>query len=229
MKKKASGFYADSLEMLLDTMCNVLGAIIFIALMVALLARDAPPPPREYFQRQAEEMTNELAAVNASNALVEAELQLALVRLHDTSQRLQTNAMRLPNLKQTTKKRWPVVIRYGRLYPLNFLSPGSREGTVPNTRTVDWRRVDRRIASVEPKWGQGDEPGSGVEEEVRAFQLNSKTNYCFAFWVYEDSFAAFNRAKETAAGLGFQYGWKPVAHNFKLNVGEGGEDIEPQN
>ena len=35
--KNTGGFYSNSLEMLLDTMCNMLGAIVFIALMVALL------------------------------------------------------------------------------------------------------------------------------------------------------------------------------------------------
>ena len=74
-----------------------------------------------------------------------------------------------------------------------------------------------------------DEPESGVESMVRTFQRFSKTNYYFVFWVYEDSFAAFNRAKETAASLGFQYGWDPVARNTKLKLGERGTSIPPQN
>ncbi len=41
MRKKASGFYADSLEMLLDTMCNVLGGILFITLTLAALTRQS--------------------------------------------------------------------------------------------------------------------------------------------------------------------------------------------
>ena len=36
---------SDSLEMLLDTMCNTFGGIILIALMISLIAKDAKPAP----------------------------------------------------------------------------------------------------------------------------------------------------------------------------------------
>ena len=35
---------SDSLEMLLDTMCNAFGGLILIAIMIALLAK--PPTPK---------------------------------------------------------------------------------------------------------------------------------------------------------------------------------------
>ena len=229
MRKQASGFYADSLEMLLDTMCNVLGAVVFIALMVTLLIQDTPPPDRQYFESQATELTNELAAITASNAMLEAELQLTLRRLQDPQQRFQTNAVSLPSLRPRTRPAWNVIVRDGRLYPTHFLAPNTREGKTRNERTLEWRRRVTGRLYVEPRWGQGDEPTSGIEEMVRAFRQASRTNFYFAFYVYDDSFAAFNRAKETATLLGFQYGWKPIPQNLPLEQTDRGEGVPPQN
>ena len=217
MKNKASGFYADSLEMLLDTMCNVLGAIVFITLALAALAPSSHAPAPEELQRQAAELTNTLAAVTASNAVVQAELEQTLLRLQEPRQQFQTNRMHLPNVSRTTRQPWPVIVRYGRVFPLYLFSSTARDGKAQNAQTV------------EPRWGQGDDPESGVEQIVRTFRSYSKTNYYFVFSVYEDSFAAFNRAKETAASLGFQYGWDPVAQNTKLQLGSQGKSIPPQN
>jgi hypothetical protein len=45
---------------------------------------------------------------------------------------------------------------------------------------------------------------------AQAFKDSGQTNFYFAFWVYDDSFEAFMRAREAAARLGFQYGWEPL-------------------
>ena len=228
MKNKASGFYADSLEMLLDTMCNVLGAIVFITLALAALAPSSHAPAPEELQRQATELTNTLAAVTASNAVVQAELEQTLLRLQEPRQQFHTNRMHLPNVSRTTREPWPVIVRYGRIFPLYLLSSTARDGKAQNAQT-EWQRVAGKGLFVEPRWGQGDDPESGVEQMVGTFRSHAKTNYYFAFSVYEDSFAAFNRAKETAASLGFQYGWDPVAQNTKLQLGSQGKSIPPQN
>jgi len=229
MRNKASGFYADSLEMLLDTMCNVLGAIVFITLTLAVLAPSSRAPAAADLQREAASLTNALAAVTASNAWVQAELQQTLLRLQEPHQQFPTNRMRLPNTTRTTKQPWPVIIRYGRVFPLYFVSATARDGKGQNAQTIEWQRVPGKGIFVEPRFGQGDDPENGVEQMVHAFRSYSKTNYYFAFSVYEDSFAAFNRAKETAATLGFQYGWDPVAQNTKLKLGDRGPNIPPQN
>jgi hypothetical protein len=64
---------------------------------------------------------------------------------------------------------------------------------------------------------------------VEAFKASGKTNYYFAFWVYEDSFQAFMRAREVATSLGFQYGWEPLPQNERLQLGAQGERVLPQN
>ncbi len=220
MRKKASGFYADSLEMLLDTMCNVLGGIIFITLTLAVLTRNSSTP--ESNQSQAAQLTSELASVTSSNAVVDAGIQSALLQLQAQSPPLVTNRMRLPNLSGTTNKPWNVIVRYGRVYPLYLLAPAGR-APLKNSRTLDWRG-----AYVEPQPGRGDDPEGAVADMARAFRSSAQTNYYFAFWVYEDSFAAFNRAKEVVFNQGMQYGWEPMAENARLALTGRGPGILPQ-
>src|SRR5262249_49736986 len=148
--KKASGFYADSLEMLLDTMCNVLGGIVFITLTLAQLVRHSPSSNPEFDQREAARLTNELAMVTASNAVVQAQLDQLALELQKA--RFQTNLMSLPNANQTARDPWTVIVRYGQLYPLNVITPG-RAGQTRNVSSLTWRGK-----SVEPKPGQGAAP-----------------------------------------------------------------------
>jgi hypothetical protein len=222
--KNEGGFYSNSLEMLLDTMCNMLGGIVFIALMVALVAQDTPAPPPEFYQAQTAQLSNDLAAVTVSNSLAESELQKTLLRLQDPHLHPATNLMRLPNISDTAKQPWAVIVRYGKLYPLDLLSTDGRGAPVHNNRTLS-----RQARYVEPRPGLGDDPEPGVAEMAQAFTDSGNTNFYFAFWVYDDSFEAFVRAREAAARLGFQYGWEPLPQNERLQLGPQGEHVLPQN
>jgi hypothetical protein len=224
MKQGPGGFYSNSLEMLLDTMCNMLGGIIFIALMVALVAQDSPAPPPDFYHAQAALLSNDLAAINVSNSIIEADLQKILLRLQDPHLHPATNIMRLPNLSNTTKQSWPVIISSGKLYPLDVLSTDGRGLPLRNDRTLL-----RHARFVEPRPGLGDAPAQGVTAMVEAFKASGKTNYYFAFWVYDDSFEAFMQARETATRLGFQYGWEPLPRDERLQLSPQGERILPQN
>ena len=222
--KNPGGFYSNSMEMLLDTMCNMLGAIVFIALMVALVAQDSPAPQPAYYEAQAAQLSNVLAAMTASNSAAEADLQKTLLRLQDPRLRPVTNLMRLPNISQTGKESWPVIVQYGSLYPLNVISTNGRGGVSRNNRTLT-----RQEKFVEARPGLGEEPEQGVAEMAQAFKAGGKTNFYFAFWVYDDSFGAFTRAREAAARLGFQYGWEPLPQDQRLQLGAQGERVLPQN
>ena len=221
--KTPVGFYANSLEMLLDTMCNVLGGIIFIALMVALVAQDSPAPRPAYYHAQAAQLSNELAAVTASNSWAEAELQGILLRLQDPRLHPAASLMRLPNISHTTKLPWAVIIRYGRLYPLDVLSTDGRGAPLRNDRTLA-----RQARYVEPRPGMGELPEQGVSEMAQAFKASGKTDFYFAFWVYEDSFEAYAQARDAATRLGFQYGWEPLPQNERLQLASQGIHVPPQ-
>jgi len=224
--KSAAGFYSSSLEMLLDTMCNMLGGVVFIALMVAVVAQDSTTHTPEQFRQQAVQLSNELASVTASNRVLEAQLQAILLRLQDPHPRPQTNVMRLPNLENTTNQPWLVIIQYGKLYPLDVWSTGARVIPVVNNQEILYQR---QTGYVEARPERGEDPDSGVEQMAQAFKDNSKTNFYFAFWVYDDSFKAFVRARDAAVKLGFQYGWNPLPAHQRLRIGRQGEHILPQN
>jgi hypothetical protein len=226
MKSKAAGFYSSSLEMLLDTMCNMLGGVVFIALMVAVVAQDSTTHTPGQYHEQTAQLSNDLAKVVASNNLVESELHAILLRLQDPRQRPQTNLMRLPNLENTTKQPWLVIMQYGKIYPLDVLSSINHGVPVLNNQAVLFQTQSRY---VEPRLGQGEEPESGVTQMAQAFKAEAKTNFYFAFWVYDDSFNAFIRARETAMKLGFQYGWNPLPENQRLQLSPQGERVLPQN
>ena len=222
--KGPGGFYSNSLEMLLDTMCNMLGGVVLIALMVALVAQDTPAPPAAFYQAQAGKLSSELAAASASNSVAEAELRATLLRLQDPHLHPATNVMRLPNITNTSKQPWSVIIRYGKLYPLEVISTNAPARALPNNRTLS-----RQARYVEPRPGLGDDAEQGVADMARAFAEVGNTNFYFAFWVYDDSFGAFTVAREAAARLGFQYGWEPLPQDQRLQMGAQGERVLPQN
>src|SRR5580658_119957 len=223
--KKASGFYTNSLEMLLDTMCNMLGAVVFIALMVAMLTRDSAAPEPADSPAQAVQLSNDLAAVTASNATVQAELHATLLRLQDPHLHAATNQMRLPNISNTSKKPWPIIVRYGKLYPVNEISRDGRGVLSHNNRSLIFQG-----RFVEPRPGLGDEAEPCVTGLVQAFKASGKTDYYFAFFVYDDSFEVFVRAREIATRLGVQYGWMPLTQQEeRLQLSTQGERVLPQN
>jgi hypothetical protein len=95
--------------------------------------------------------------------------------------------------------------------------------SVPNNRTIV------RSQYVEPKAGEGDDPAAGVNQMIENFKTSANTNYFFQFYVYEDSFDAFVRAREVAARLNFQYGWKPLPANQLLRASRQADSVLPQN
>ena len=222
MKNKSAGFYADSLEMLLDTMCNMLGGIVFIALMVALCARETTAPTPAAYAAQTRQLSNDLAVTAVSNTVIASEIQAVLQHVQDPRPPPQTIPLHLPDIApNTTKQQWMVIVRYGKLYPLDLLSSDGRGLPVRNTGAL---LVHPGTFIVEPRPGQGEDPESGVTRMAQAFKAGAKTNFYFAFWVYEDSFDAFARARETAVSLGFQYGWNPLpaSQNIQLSSRGGG-------
>jgi hypothetical protein len=226
MKSKSAGFYGSSLEMLLDTMCSMLGGVVFIALTVALFTQYSTTHTPDQYRQQTAQLSNDLAQVMASNTVVASELQAVLQRLQDPRQRPQTNLMRLPNLADTTKQPWLVIMQYGKVYPLDVLSSDGHAVPIINNQALVYQA---RSGYVETRPEKGDAPESGVTHMAQAFRANSKTNYYFTFLVYDDSFDAFVRARETAMKLGFQYGWEPLPEGQRLQLGRQGERILPQN
>jgi hypothetical protein len=228
MRKKATGFYADSLEMLLDTMCNVLGGIIFLTLVLAQLVHNTPAATPQEYQRQSTNLVRELAALTASNEVVQAETSLILERLQNAAPASRTNHLRLPQVGATDKEPWDIIIRYGQLYPVNYLAPTEPRGLAANTRTISRHRQPDGNELLAPTPNQGEDPESGIIKMVQTFRRLSRTNVYFTFHVYPDSFEAFNRVEEVLTRLDFQCGWEPQNGNLQTGTGPS-ERILPQN
>jgi hypothetical protein len=81
------------------------GGIVFIALMVALVAQDSPPPPPAYYQAQAAQLSNDLAAITVFQFDGRGGTAKNLLRLQDPHLHPATNLMRLPNISDTSKRR----------------------------------------------------------------------------------------------------------------------------
>ena len=86
---------SDSLDLLLDTMCNTFGGIILIAILVALLARQSPAPLQPAAQaysamieRRLATAEAELAAARALRAGLEAQASPELANQAAEKQRL---------------------------------------------------------------------------------------------------------------------------------------------
>lgn len=227
MKNKASGFYADSLEMLLDTLCNVLGSIVFITLVLAVLVRsDTSDASR---RRQTAALTNELAEVASSNAWVVAEAQRALELLQQPRAVWRTNQMHLPNQISTDKRPWSVIAQYGRLFSVYDLAPARGAPLRENRQSLEWRPHQGGATEVIARAGQGEDPQAAVRRLAQAFYASGRTNYYFAFLVKDDSFPAFSQAKEAAEVLGFQCGWEPFTEREPILLSPRGQRIFPQN
>lgn len=97
-----------SLDLLLDTLTNVFGGIILIACLLALLARDAPPPP------ETSNTQSQLLTVSYQNALKELQqVQQRVQQLEEYNQlskRAELNATltqltaQLVNIQQSEKE-----------------------------------------------------------------------------------------------------------------------------
>jgi hypothetical protein len=115
----------DSLELLLDTMCNTFGGIILIALLVALLARDVDSPPgknatgaapiasadrqqdlqtaRKYIQALRKQLDTALLSEQTSlaRALDQARQKLASIQHEKLQQEIQARAAASPDAAAT--------------------------------------------------------------------------------------------------------------------------------
>lgn len=134
--------------------------------------------------------------------------------------------MRLPNVNDTRKLPWLVILQHGKLYPLDVFSQDGRGVPIVNNSDVVYQPS---TGYVEPRPEAGQAPESGVAEMAQSFKASGRTNYYFAFWVYDDSFPAFVTARETAVKLGLQYGWNPLPANQRLRLSRQGERVLPQN
>ena len=224
----------DSLEMLLDTMCNTFGGIILIALLVSYLAQnstlfdsEAARQARETLQTLRTQLnqpayTGLVLLLQTNKALQQTYLQLEeqhrqfsanLQHLAELSNRIaqaqNTRPVRFPVVRSTTKRPWNLILRYGRVYPLHFFQNGSSRR---NTSSLAWQ-PDPLGDRLQPIADQGVDAQREPAEFSRLFNELPTNRFYLDFQVFADSFGAFSHVRTQAVALGFQMGWNAYEAN----------------
>jgi hypothetical protein len=286
MKRRASLEF-DSLELLLDTICNTFGGILFLAVLVIMLVhrtgesleQAAVQPnlsvqtslPQDLEQRQSElqslerafkeyrstlagletdqvaaqahrvlNLRNEAAELTArrveyvrhfaslneeiaadekqrqnvsSSASVAKQTQQSLIEQLDRERKNRTRTASLPVLRQTTKREFPIIVRFGRLYIPFTAETGlaTRKSNLSEFVILD---DNGPVIRVTPK------PYAGLpinDDDHLLAALRQKLNSIdhdsvyLAIGVWEDSFEQFQILKERIVKLGFEYRLVPIA------------------
>jgi len=291
--------------MLLDTMCNLFGGIILIALLISLIARDSETakevseadikakemqekklqqakeeleqaqifnqklaaqlgdPGRseqikllerredvaEAFEElqkelqaaqeelvqtaesveQMEQMKTERAAENQLMAKQEEEekkrnAELA-AELDDLQKRLtqemnqRVRKLRLPREHETTKEPVEILVRYGRVYPVQLYARGASSGF--NSGMIQLQTAGTELRELSPIPGKGVDPANNLRGLINYYRQLPRNAY-LVFRVYGDSFGQFNLAKEAASRLGVELSWSPLEDDARIMMGFGG-------
>ena len=278
----------DSLELLLDTICNTFGGILFLAVLVIILVHrtgegldrsasveaDAPVAstrPRDLEQRQAElqslqrafqefrktlagleteqaatlarrvlnlrhevadltshriEYLQQFASLNEERAKSEQQKQnnsssLALARKDAqllkeqlaSERKSHSRTASLPILRQTTKREFPLILRFGRLYFPFTAETGlaTRKSNLNDFVILDDKGPNIRVT---PKPYAGlpvrdrDQLLGSLRQRISS--LDNGSVY-LAVGVWEDSFDQFQVLKALIVKLGFEYRLVPIA------------------
>ncbi len=116
--------------------------------------------------------------------------------------------LRLPKEHETGKRVIYIIARYGRIYTCRN-SDLSR-----NETDIAWSSTLSSEIAV-PKKGKGIDPNANAAALRTYFRNQSGSSVYMVFCVFEDSFRAFNCAKQFATESGLAYGWDP----FQLSHG----------
>jgi len=130
--------------------------------------------------------------------------------------------MRLPRERQTDKSAVNVIIRYGRIYPLQ-LSPNAISR---NTEAIEWTDVGDDAFRATPIEGKGL---LATNTAFFARWVSEVPSDCFvACYVYEDSIEAFREFRKIIQEKNVDLGWEPVESSRGLRFGSHGSSPNPQ-
>lgn len=120
-------------------------------------------------------------------------------------QKEQIHQLRLPKEREPGLSPYPVIIKYGQVYPI-FLDQQLNRAIFTVTERGPATQLD-------PLSGRGLAPermAAGLRAQPSQW---SRDRYYIAFYVFADSFSTFNTAKQAVVDMGYTYGWKPLEDN----------------
>jgi len=173
----------------------------------------------EWVDEQMQMAHNTLDGMNAG--LTARRRALARVKT-ETSSVIEASVLRLryPRERATSKLRYYVLVKHGRLYPTESPDGGQ------NHLTIDWTEVMGN-SIARPRVGTGiDALKDSVQTGKLFAQLDPRSRYV-AFVVFKDSFAAFTAAQRHCIRHGLEFGWEPTADS-EVIFSTSGENPLPQ-
>lgn len=111
---------SDNMDMLLDTMCNLFGGIIVIAILLAIVtnaAKPVAPPPmadpvkfEEQQQLEIDSLTSRIAQMrallgSATNAVFDADLRRVIAKIAATEKEIEKFLMQIQSVQQRVESR----------------------------------------------------------------------------------------------------------------------------
>ncbi len=219
-KPKEADDAGDSLELLLDTMCNAFGGIIFITFMVLLV----PKGPKQS-ETSEQEQDSPAEAVSEDR---EQELQAKLESLEreltakhkERASQAEIRYARLPRLREVNKGMSFLVLSAGRVYlPM-------RAGTNEyNTADFVVTRNGEAV-SCAPIPGRGAEWAAwlAAPDGLRAMLSELPRDQALIHVVlYPDSVPYFAKVRAAITDAGYDYNWSPLPTGevLKLTAGSG--------
>jgi len=168
-----------------------------------------------------------LTTLNEENSKLKNELQHRIkdmeAKLSDvndgisSSKSERTQTLRLPKEKGRSAKKYIwVVVKHGRVYPLNY----------PNLEEIfNTVKVGLKAFKFIPKQGRGLNVIANSTDAKSYLQKIDSRNEYLAFEVFADDncFRALNRMKQLAASMGIGYTWHPLENDLIL-TSEGGRE-----
>lgn len=216
-----------SFELLLDTMCNTFGGIIFIALLLTILSQtignnkphdivkntddqhEAPIDSSEHHYDP-----DDLATLLEGNELLKDtndQIETAIYDIRKKIDRVQESrnrTLRLPRLHPVAKKPVFLAVSGGKLYAISDVSGKY------SSKNRDYDKSDVRVresvgyADIDLVKGKGQVIKVGAENSGKFKQAITNidpNNEFISFAVYKDSFAEFNYIKTIFINIGFSY------------------------
>ena len=296
MARRLSFNPSGSMHMMLDTVTNAFGGVMFIALLLAVVSRQAGAGPRpadkantiELSELDVEQLRQKVlslerrleesqmleralreedaeSAARSRIALAKyagiiserrtvgkevAELSRAVQVLRETISKTKESArqltkelessredidglmkeidglqkthraqLRLPQLRDTTRTPFWVILKGDRLYPCFRIDRSSRTWKEPHgsvsmsVKGVGWE--------YEAKPGAGQVIESGIEEAgyfQEIITILDPARHTVHFAVYPDSFGTFGVVRDHLVKRGFRYNWDPIKQDHPVTL-----------
>ncbi|MCZ7647416.1 MAG: hypothetical protein M5U26_19525 [Planctomycetota bacterium] len=211
---RSSDDAGESLELLLDTMCNAFGGIIFITFMVLLIpkgtdAAATPDDPGAPSEERLKELEQEQARLEDAVSTLQQE----------RARRAEIRYARLPRLRKVEKGVFFVVLSAGRAGLPRL--PGANGYNARDFQVAE----SPNAASLTPLPGRGEplaawlEAPQGLPALLKALPREQVLVHLI---VYDDSVAGFTKLRTALTDAGFDYNWSPLKAGQPLKLTQGG-------